>query len=289
MKIHDTTLRANGIEFACRVAGEGPPVLCLHGFPDTHHSFDRLLPELAAAGYQAVAPSMRGYAPSSLARDRRYGVPDLAADVAGLIDALQVRRAAVIGHDWGAVATYAAAGLTPGRLACAVTLAVPPLRHLLFRPSLGQMWRSRYMAYFQLRGRAERRCLKNDMAFLRSLWQQWSPGWAFSEAEFAPLHEALGSPANMNAALRYYRALPMELFNRPARKRVLAPIRVPTLVINGEQDGCMIAATFRGLDHCFAGPWQQEEIADAGHFLHLEQPRRFADTVVPWLQRQYRS
>lgn len=95
------SVEANGIEFAFITAGEGPLALCLHGFPDSAHTWRHLLPALADAGFRAVAPFARGYAPTSLAADHDYQLGALVADAVALHTALDGdERAVIIGHDW---------------------------------------------------------------------------------------------------------------------------------------------------------------------------------------------
>ncbi len=100
-------MSANGVEFAylCEGPADGPLALCLHGFPDTAHTWRYLLPRLAEAGYHAVAPYLRGYSPSSIAPDGRYDQGTLALDACALHGALGgTGDAVLIGHDWGALA-----------------------------------------------------------------------------------------------------------------------------------------------------------------------------------------
>src|SRR6202165_5249528 len=118
-------VRASGIDFHLLEMGTGPLVLCLHGFPDTAHSFRHQMPALAAAGFHAVAPFMRGYSPSEPASDGRYDSAALSEDALALIDALGYKDAIVFGHDWGAVAAYGAAAAAPDRVSKLVTAAVP--------------------------------------------------------------------------------------------------------------------------------------------------------------------
>ena len=99
---------ANGLKFAYLQDGSGPLVLMLHGFPDTAHTWDDLRPRVAAKGYRAVSPFMRGYHPSAIP-DRDADQETLSRDPLGLIDALGARDAVIIGHDWGASAAYGAA------------------------------------------------------------------------------------------------------------------------------------------------------------------------------------
>ena len=122
------SVEANGIEFGILEVGSGPLALCLHGFPDSAHTWRYLLPELAQLGFRAVAPFMRGYAPTGLAPNGAYQFGALVADVIALHDALGGdERAVLIGNDWGAEAAYGAASLAPERWRLLVTIAVPPL------------------------------------------------------------------------------------------------------------------------------------------------------------------
>src|SRR5215469_16133323 len=111
------TARANGLEFGLLEAGgPGPLALCLHGFPDTAHTWTRLLPVLAGAGFHAVAPFLRGYAPTTVPADGAYDLGALAADAVALHEMLGGSGDAVlIGHDWGAEIAYAAAAHAPDR------------------------------------------------------------------------------------------------------------------------------------------------------------------------------
>src|ERR1700690_4378714 len=96
-------VRASGIDFQVLAMGTGPLGLCLHGFPDTAHSFRPQMPMLADAGFHAVAPFMRGYGPRGAAPDGRYDIGALAEDALALIEAPGATDAILFGHDWGAV------------------------------------------------------------------------------------------------------------------------------------------------------------------------------------------
>jgi pimeloyl-ACP methyl ester carboxylesterase len=120
------TVRANGIDIHLAQAGEGPPVILLHGFPELWYSWRHQLTPLAAAGYHAVAPDLRGYgqttAPAWL---EAYGMRELVADVLGLLEALSAPTAALAGHDWGAQIVWACAQLYPERFPAIAALSVP--------------------------------------------------------------------------------------------------------------------------------------------------------------------
>ena len=109
------SLETNGLTFHAFDEGTGPIALCLHGFPDHARSFRHQLDVLARAGYRAIAPTLRGYEPSSQPDDGDYHMLRMAEDVVAWIDALDADRVHLIGHDWGAVIGYAAAALAPER------------------------------------------------------------------------------------------------------------------------------------------------------------------------------
>src|SRR5262249_24742455 len=97
------TARANGIEFHLLQPGTRPLAPCLHGFPDTANTWRYLLPALADAGFRAVAPFMRGYAPTSIPTDGCFELGALVADAVALHDGLGADESAVlVGRDWGA-------------------------------------------------------------------------------------------------------------------------------------------------------------------------------------------
>jgi epoxide hydrolase A/B len=119
-------LQTNGIGMHLAEAGSGPLVLLLHGFPELWYSWRHQLPVLAAAGYHAVAPDLRGYGDTDAsAADEGYAPSNMAADVVGLLDALGAEEAVLVGHDWGANIAWACAELFGERVAGLVALSVP--------------------------------------------------------------------------------------------------------------------------------------------------------------------
>lgn len=272
------TITANGVEFAYLAEGpeDGPLALCLHGFPDTAHTWRHLLPALAGAGYRAVAPFLRGYAPTSLPADGHYQTGALAMDVNALHEALGgTADAVLVGHDWGAFATYAAGAHQPDRWRRAVVLSVPPIasaaEHFF---SYDQLHRSWYVFFFQS-ALAEIAVPLDDYSFIDRLWSDWSPGYDASW-DLARVKESLGTPERLAAALGYYRAQFDSSLHAPELAEVQAvadgPLPVPALYLHGRDDGCM------GLD-CVGdvlahlAPGSEMAVVDgAGHFLQLEQP-----------------
>lgn len=105
--------------------GEGPLILLCHGFPETSYAWRHQLPALAAAGFHAVAPDLRGYGGTDQpAGIDQYNLLQLVGDLVGLLDALAVEQA-VVGNDWGATVAWHAALLRPDRFRAVAALSVP--------------------------------------------------------------------------------------------------------------------------------------------------------------------
>jgi len=279
---------AGNYRFHCLSEGEGPLALCLHGFPDYPGSFTGLLGALAAAGYRAVAPYQRGYHPDTLSADNRYQTIELAQDALNIIDALGYDNAVIIGHDWGASIASGAALLAPEKVRVLITAAVPHgsklPEALLIDPE--QQRRSWYMFFFQT-VLAEMAVSHDNMAFLRRLWQDWSPGWNFTEEQFAGMTQALAQPGVLAAALTYYRcALDPEYQHADIaalQAKMGEAICVPTLHIHGCKDGCIGTSITEGMASNFTGPFELELMPQAGHFLHLEDPNFVHKRVLKFL------
>jgi pimeloyl-ACP methyl ester carboxylesterase len=276
--IEEGRVAANGITFATLEAGSGPLVLCAHGFPDTAHTFAAQLPALAAAGYRAVAPFMRGYSPTTTATDGRYQSAVLAQDLVELIAALGRDQAYVFGHDWGAVAAYGAAILAPQRIRKLATAAVPHGPSVLnaFFTSFEQQKRSWYMFFFQ-QPFADIAVPHDDFRFLERLWRDWSPGWDYSAEDLEVLKRCFREPGVLGAALAYYRCTLNPMNQDPALAEIqgrisASPVEVPTTVIYGADDGCMGAELLAGMEAMFPRGLRKVVLPNAGHFVHRERP-----------------
>jgi pimeloyl-ACP methyl ester carboxylesterase len=262
-----------------------PTLLILHGFPDSPTTFQPLVGALAAAGYRAVAPWMRGYGPAPSSGP--YTIESLADDVAACLDVLSPGvPARVLGHDWGAIATYAAGVGHQERIAAAVTLSVPHPFAFLRNLHAQQLARSWYMLLFQLPGAAQL-ARTGDFAFIDRLWRRWSPGYRLAVEQRRGLHRDLA--ASWPAPLQYYRSL-----LRPARTAIarVGPgsearrrIQVPTLYLHGADDGCVGVEVGLDAERHFAGPYRREVVNGAGHFLAAEAPEQIAERATAWFQQ----
>jgi 4-alpha-glucanotransferase len=284
-------VRAGGLTFHYLEVGTGPLVLCLHGFPDHARSFRFQLPALAKAGFRAVAPYLRGYAPSDVPANGPYQAAALAKDAAALIDALSPNEPAFLfGHDWGALATYGAAQVAAQRIRKIATAAVPHGPQLMqaIVTNYSQMKRSWYIFMFQM-PTAEAAVSNNGFEFLDRLWADWSPGWTLPREEMTALKATFQKPGVLGAALGYYR----HTFNPALQRAELAdlqaklltdPISVPALVFHGERDGCIGVETLAGMETLFPKGLKKVVLPDAGHFLHQEKPERVNEELIAFLK-----
>ena len=296
------TLRASSLSFSARVSGGGPTgsgptgrgpiVLLLHGFPDHSGSWRFQLPALADAGYRAVAPTLRGYEPSSQPPDGDYHIVRMAEDVAGWIDDLGGEPVHLVGHDWGAIISYAAAALVPERLLSLTTLAIPHPGRLQshgLRALPSQLRNSWYILFFQLRGIADYVVEARDWAFIEKLWRDWSPGWALPDDELAAVKRTLAQPGVKRAALAYYRAIADRRSEaaKETERLLSSAIPVRTLALTGALDGCMDTRLhdLAIAKEDFPAGVEVVRVERAGHFLHQERPDEVNRLLLAWLAR----
>lgn len=279
--------KANSVEFSYVESGEGPLVLCFHGFPDNALTYRNLLPRLASAGFRAVAVYMRGYAPTAIPTDGRYQAAVVGRDALELIQALGSDTAFIIGHDWGALAGYAAATLGPGRVSKLVTLGAAHAGAALDRDFeyLRGTWHS---YYFQL-PEAETTLPHNDFQFISDWWRNASPNWDIPADLVESVKETFRRPGVVRAALEYYRqgvnpALRDPALEETEKKLAAGPVTVPTLALHGTHDRPKRLESFEQMDRFFSGPLTKVVLPGTGHFVHLEEPEETARLVLDFLK-----
>jgi pimeloyl-ACP methyl ester carboxylesterase len=277
----DSSVDLDGTTFAFLEDGpaDGPPVVVVHGFPDSPHSWTGVMSALAAQGHRVLAPFQRGYAPTAVPADGRYQTGQLAADVRDFVLATTEGPVDLVGHDWGAPAVYGAANLLGERCRRVVGMSVPPALGGGALFSYAQAKRSFYMFFFQLP--VDPVVSAEDFAFLDGLWDDWTMPATDSAAARAAVKDCLRDPANLAAALGYYRAL----FTPPptsdpalaAAQEAVSTLPVqPLLYLHGAADGCM-------------GVELTEQVASrvvvegANHFLQLDRPDDVEGRIADFL------
>lgn len=261
-------------------AGSGPLVVLLHGFPEFWWSWRHQIPALADAGFRVVAVDMRGYGQSDAPPSwRDYRMELLAADVAGLIEALGEERAFVVGHDWGAAVAWMVATLHPERVQRLAILNVPHPDTMLqtLRKSPKQLLHSWYMFFFQIPWLPERLAKLMRRRFLEGAYRDARPG-TFTAEDYARYEAALlDSPGGLKGPIDYYRAA---LRQSPRRAQAqFRPIPAPVLVIWGVND--------RFLTEQMAEPdprWVPDvrvvKLPDASHWVQHDEPERVSTLLI---------
>lgn len=321
--VQQRMVETNGIRMHIAEQGTGPLVVLCHGFPESWYSWRHQLPALAAAGFHAVAPDMRGYGhtDSPEAIDQ-YTLLHLVGDMVGLLDALGVESAVIVGHDWGAPVAWHAALLRPDRFRAVIGLSVPYRPRGAVRPTtiMPQTDDSVfYQLYFQTPGVAEAE-LQRDVrsticrllysvsgdashgdalmshrdtvgmvprhgGFLsRSMEPPTLPAW-LSEDDIA-FYTGEFTRTGFRGGLHWYRNIDRnwELLAPFAGARVL----VPALYIAGDRD---LVVAFRGMDQLIANlstfvPHLRQTVMlpGCGHWTQQERPDEVNAALLDFLR-----
>ena len=291
MAVTDTeqlSFEHEALTFSAQAMGDGPIVLCLHGFPDNARSFRHQLPALAEAGYRAISLTLRGYEPGAIPADGDYTMETIATDILAVIESLDTGPVHLIGHDWGAAVAYVATSAAPERFKSLTVMAVPHAgrfaREGLRIPK--QLRLSWYMGFFNIPWLTDWVVQRQDYAFIRKLWRDWSPGWQPEPGVLDSVIQTLSQPGVRSAALGYYRAALSIKVLLVSAEEAHYPVPVPTLALSGERDGCIASEVFEQLmvAQDFPKGLTFSRIAEAGHFLHQEQPEQVNREILDWLK-----
>jgi epoxide hydrolase 4 len=270
--IRHVRVEADGVELHIAAAGDGPPVVLLHGFPENWRSWRRQFDPLVRAGFSVWAPDLRGYNLSDKPPAREaYHLRHLVADVAAIVRATGYPRAHIGGHDWGGIIAWIFAGRQPDLVDKLVIFNAPHPKiyfEKVRRPA--QMLRSWYVLFFLLPGLPERTMSARNFAVVRDMFKRRpARRGAFSDDDIEQYVQALSLPGALTAGLNYYRAnvrLDALALGRSAR------IAADTLVIWGERDPALTTALLDGLE-TVAPRVHVHRIADAGHWVQNEAPQ----------------
>jgi pimeloyl-ACP methyl ester carboxylesterase len=322
MQIVQKSIQANGIQMHVAEAGEGPAVLLCHGFPESWYSWRHQLVALANAGYRAIAPHMRGYGltdkPEAI---DQYTLLHLTGDMVGVLDALELKQAAIVGHDWGAPVAWHSALFRPDRFPAVVGLSVPfrprgPARPTTVMPQTDDA--IFYQLYFQQPGVAEADFEKDVRATIRGILFANSgdadpavvgqtfmvpkkgggrlghdhqpavlPAW-LSEAD-VDVYAAEFRKSGFGGPLNWYR-------NVDRNWELLAPwngasIAVPALYVAGDRD---LVLAFRGMDQLLPNLKQFIPKLDqtiilpgCGHWTQQERPAEVNAALLAFLKKHH--
>jgi len=268
-------LSVNGLRYHVLDAGQGPPVLLLHGFPDTSELWRRQIDALAGAGYRVIAPDLRGRGkterPPNVAD---YALSLIVRDVVGLLDALGVQRAHVVGHDWGAAVAWLSAALLPERVDRLVAISVG-YPGAAGRPKFEDLQKGWYRLLIQFAGVAEDLMQQDDWYLFRELLQ----GVGDVEQYIANLSE----PGALTAGFNWYRAnLPPDRLLSAAQ---LPQVKAPTLGIWSTGDLYLTERAMLASAAKVTGPWKYVRVEGASHWIPIDAPDQLNDLILDFLSR----
>jgi pimeloyl-ACP methyl ester carboxylesterase len=282
--IEHARIPANGLTFNVALAGpsEGPPVMLLHGFPDSGAMWRHQITALAEAGFRVVAPDLRGFGES----DRpdqvdAYRMRVLVADVTGILDALELGSVRLVGHDWGAALAWAVAAFAPSRVTRLVAISVGhPLASI--DAGLHQRQLSWYMLWFLFPGVAEEILPRDDWSFFR--------GWAWrdaaeTDADLERQIADLSRPGALSAGLNWYRANidPRRYAETDSSTAAFPHVGCPTMGVWSDGDPTLghdqMALSQRYVD----GPWRFERIEGCDHWVPVHAPEQLNGLLLSFL------
>jgi len=285
------TVRTKFLEVAYEERGDprGVPIILAHGFPDDVRTWDRVVATLADRGFRTLAPYTRGFGRTKFLDDEAFRTGQIAAltqDLMDFADALGIERFALVGHDWGARAAYGAAALWPERVRALVALSVGygtsrPDERLSFEQARAY-W---YQWYFALE-RGREALERGRREFCRKLWRIWSPGFKFSDEEYDRTAESFENPDFVEVAIHSYRqrwgfvAGDLAYMDLEVKLKGMPPIRAPTILLHGADDGATLAETSAGRERFFMSKYVRRVLPDVGHFIQRERPEVVVEAVL---------
>ncbi len=266
-------VEANGLRFHVRDEGSGTPVILLHGFPDTGDLWRHQLPALVGGGFRAIVPDMRGRGRSSRpAAVEDYRLSAIVRDVTGILDVLEIARAHVVGHDWGAAVAWLVAALAPERVDRLVAISVGA-PGAVSKPTMEELQKGWYRILFLFEGIAEELVQRDDWYLLRELLQ----GAADLEAYLTTLSE----PGALTAGLNWYRAnLPVQ--SLLGGRSTVPMVQARTLGIWSTGDQFLTEDAMTRSEQRVRGGWRYERFMSS-HWVPLDEPERLNEVLLDFL------
>jgi pimeloyl-ACP methyl ester carboxylesterase len=271
-------IEANGLNFEVSEEGAGTPVVLLHGFPDTSALWRHQVAALTGAGFRTIAPDMRGRGRSDRPPEvADYALTKIVGDVTGIMDALGVQRAHVVGHDWGAVVAWLVAMLAPTRVdhLVAISVGAPGAAG---PPTLEALQKGWYRILFDMPGVAEELIQRNDWYLMRVLLEGSGENFETYIANFS-------EPGALTAGLNWYRAnTPVQRLLGPAPP--MPPVAAPTMGVFGTADVALTEDAMVKSASKVSGPWRYERLEGIGHFIPLDAADQLNRLLLDFLPRR---
>jgi len=267
MSIPGQRIQVNGIDLNVYVEGDGEPVLLLHGFPDSNYLWRGVIPRLVKAGYRVIAPDQRGFGESEAPEGKEnYDMELIARDAVGVLDALDIPKAKLVAHDWGAMIGWLLAGTYPERFGSYTAISVG---HPSAYASAGfeQKKKGWYVLFFQLEGIAEKAVMAKDWALFKKT--------VHDHPEVDHWIEDLSRPGRLTAGMNWYRANLSKLW-----KAAFPRVSIPVFGIWSSEDVALAEDQMIGSAALVDAPWRYERLEGISHWVPLDAPDRLSALIL---------
>jgi soluble epoxide hydrolase/lipid-phosphate phosphatase len=276
----------NGIRMHYVEQGDGFPVLFLHGFPELWYSWRYQIPALADAGFRAIAPDMRGYGETDKPEGiEAYDIHHLVADMIGLLDALDLPRAVIVGHDWGGVIIWQMALMHPERVERVISLNTPFTRRSRRRPTEAYKelpdGRFNYILYFQEPGRAESDIEPDIESWLDTTIRGIATEQGFITGDTIKVFADAFRKGGFTGPLNYYRNIDRNWETTAYLEG--RQVTMPTLMICAENDPILIPQSAQRMPE-YIPDLTTHLIKNCGHWTQQEQPDEVNRLILEFLK-----
>ncbi|MEZ5920532.1 MAG: alpha/beta hydrolase [Parvularculaceae bacterium] len=307
-------VKAGGVNLAVYEAGDGPPVLFVHGWPEIAYSWKNQIGAVADAGYRAIAFDLKGFGASDAPADKSlYDVAHMTGDFAALLDALEIDRAVFCGHDWGGALVWPMAQLHPARVAGVIGVCtphrppppVPPMQ--IIEKRFGP---KHYFVQFQEEGVVEPLFESDLDRFFRIMFRYPAPAEAVAKLgsrifdlpgrfrngppadpqsvilgdEDLSAYIAAYARAGFRGGVNLYRNVDR---NYEIMRKVDPVIKAPSLFVGAAKDYFLPPVGADGMEK-LVPDLEKHVIEDCGHWVMWERPRELNAIIIDWLDRRYR-
>jgi pimeloyl-ACP methyl ester carboxylesterase len=277
MRQQERVIAVGGVDYHVDDYGDGRPVLLLHGMPDTASVWRKQVPALVAAGFRAIAPDMLGYGRTDKpAEVARYSGERVVADLLGLIEALELEQLDVVGHDWGAFASWNLVTLAPQTFRRHVALQVGHPSAFLEDLSARVLKENWYMYVNAMPG-AEELYRAADFAYPRTLFA--------THPDRDEVIARLREPGALRGHLNWDAANPLTLMyaNALEARGVAAECSVPTLGVWSSGDAYLWEAQVANSHRYMRAPWRYQRLDSGSHWVMLDNPEPVTRSIIEWL------
>ena len=267
MSIKGQQMKINGLNLNVVVEGEGEPIMLLHGFPDSNYVWRDVIPLLVKAGYKVIAPDQRGFGESEAPEGKEnYDMELIAKDAVAILDALGIKKAKLVAHDWGAMVGWLLAGTYPERFESYTAISVG---HSKAYASAGfeQKKKGWYVLFFQLEGIAEKAFMAKDWKLFRKTVD--------NHQEVDHWIKDLSRPGRLSAGMNWYRANLSKLW-----KADFPRVKIPVFGIWSTDDVALAEDQMISSAAFVDANWQYERMEGISHWIPVDEPKKLTELIL---------